>query len=68
MQDYTETSVVLTHGLAWGNFRQDDRIILPEEVWRVFESDKCNLQLLFPIQLGAIWQYPFRFEPTVEKS
>ena len=68
MQDYPNLPVVLTHGLSWGNFRQDDRIILPEAVWRVFESDKCNLQLLFPIQLGGIWQYPFKnVEPTVEE-
>ena len=42
MQEYPDLSVVLTHGLSWGNFRQDDRIILPEAVWRVFESDKCQ--------------------------
>ena len=68
LEDYPNLPVVLTHGLSWGNFRQDDRIILPEEVWRVFESDKCHLQLLFPIQLGGIWQYPFKnVEPTVEE-
>ena len=68
MQEYPDLSVVLTHGLSWSTFRQDDRIILPEAVWRVFESDKCNLQLLFPIQLGGIWQYPFKnVEPTVEE-
>ena len=68
MQEYPDLSVVLTHGLSWSTFRQDDRIILPDAVWRVFESDKCNLQLLFPIQLGGIWQYPFKnVEPTVEE-
>ena len=68
MQDYPDLSVVLTHGLSWGNFRRDDRIILPEGVWRVFESARCHLQLLFPIQLGGIWQYPFKnVEPTIQE-
>ena len=68
MERYPDVPVVITHGLSWKTFLRDDRIHLPEEVWRVFESPKCYLQLLFPIQLGGIWQYPFRnAEPTVKE-
>ena len=51
-------TVVLTHGLEWRHFIKGDRIVLPEKVWAPFENPNLHLELLFPIALGAVWDYP----------
>ncbi len=58
IERYPEATVVLTHGLNWRMFMTGDRLEFPEAVWRPFESPNTRLQLLFPIALGAVWDYP----------
>ena len=59
---------VLTHGLSWPLFVDGDRIRLPEEVWGPFENTDLNLQLLFPIGLGPVWDYPLaEVRPTIRE-
>jgi predicted TIM-barrel fold metal-dependent hydrolase len=63
---YPDVTVVLTHGLSWMMFREDDRIKLPEAVWAPFDNPKLHLQLLFPIGLGLFWDYPMaQIRPTI---
>ena len=65
MERYPEQTVVITHGLPWRSFLDGDRIRFPEEIWRVFDSPRCHLQLLIPIQMGGMWEYPWtEAEPT----
>ena len=65
---YPETTVVITHGLPWRTFLEGDRISIPEEVWEVFGSPRCNMELIIPIQMGGIWEYPWReTEPAVQE-
>ena len=64
---YPDATVVMTHGLPWRSFLEGDRIIFPDAIWDVFKSPRCNMHLLFPIQLGGIWEYPWReAESTVK--
>ena len=68
MERYPDTKVVITHGLAWPTFIGDDRIDLPEEVWVPFENPNAHLQLLFPIGLGGVWDYPMpQVRPAIEE-
>ena len=40
---------------------------LPEEVWAPFTNPKAHLQLLFPITLGGLWDYPLQqVRPVIE--
>ncbi|HEY3079849.1 MAG TPA: amidohydrolase family protein [Chloroflexota bacterium] len=67
MQRYPDVTVVLTHGLNWRLFVDGDRIQLPEEVWAPFANPRAYLQLLFPITLGGLWDYPLsQVRPVVE--
>ena len=46
----------------------DDGIDLPEDVWLPFESPNSHLQLMFPIALGGVWEYPMaEVRPTIEE-
>ena len=66
MDRYPDVTVVVTHGLNWRFFIEGDRIVLPEWVWEPFKDSKSYLQLLFPIALGAVWDYPMpQAQPTV---
>jgi predicted TIM-barrel fold metal-dependent hydrolase len=63
---YPDVTVVLTHGLEWPHFIKQDKIMLPEEVWAPFENPNLHLQMLFPISLGTVWDYPMiQIQPTI---
>jgi len=32
---------------------------LPPELWEVFKAPQCHMQLLFPIALGNLFEYPW---------
>ena len=68
MERYPEVTTVITHGIPWRAFMQDGRVRLPDAVWEVFEAPQCHLQLLIPIQMGAMWEYPWKeAEPIVRE-
>ena len=68
MERYPDVTVVITHGLAWRMFMDGDGIRLPEEVWRPFDNPNLHLQLLFPIGLGPVWDYPMpQVRPTIRE-
>jgi len=68
MERYPDVPVVLTHGLPWQSYLEDDRIVLPEEIWEVFSAPQCHMQLLLTIQMGGMWEYPWReADPTIQE-
>lgn len=68
MERYPEATVVLTHGLPWRDYVEGDRIVLPDELWRVFQGGNCYLEMLLPLRIGDIWEYPYReVEPTIHE-
>ena len=54
----SNATVVLTHGLFWGAWSHPDSIQVPEELWATFEGNDMGFQIMFPIGLGAIYDYP----------
>ena len=68
MERYPDLTVVLTHGLSWLSFQEGDRIRFPEQAWEVFKSPRCHLQLLFVIQMGGMWEYPWTQAETTVKE
>ena len=68
MERYDDVTVVMTHGLQWRLFIEKDRLALPEEVWAPFDNPRLHLQLLFPIALGGVWDYPMpQVWPAIEE-
>ncbi len=59
MERYPDVTVVITHGFPWRSYVEDGRIVLAEDLWEVFEVPQCHLQLLFAIQLGNLFEYPW---------
>ena len=59
MERYPNVTAVITHGFPWRSYIEDSRIVLPGELWDVFEAPQCHMQLLFPIQLGNLFEYPW---------
>jgi predicted TIM-barrel fold metal-dependent hydrolase len=60
MERYPDTTTVITHGLQWRSFMNSaGRVEFPPKIWDVFKSPRCHLQLLLPIQVGGIWEYPW---------
>ena len=49
---------MMTHGLQWQMFMAEDSLELPDEVFLPFDHPNLYLQFLFPIALGAVWDYP----------
>ena len=68
MDRYPDATVVVTHGLMWRMFMDGDSVHVPDEVWAPFENPNLHLQLLFPIALGNVWDYPMpQAQPTVRE-
>ena len=68
MERYPDVPVVITHGLPWRAFMDDGEIVLPDAVWDVFEAPQCHMQLLIPIGMGNLWEYPWKeAEPAVKQ-
>ena len=70
MDRYPDNKLVLTHGLSWRAFVEENSLSIPNEVLDAVPSDSPNfyLQLLFPIYLGGIWDYPMlQVRSTMEK-
>jgi len=62
MKKYPSIKVIWTHGLAWRLFVTKNGLSIPNSVYQATPVDNPNfyLQLLFPIFLGGIWDYPMR--------
>mgnify|MGYP001174720075 FL=1 len=66
---YPGLNVVVTHGLPWTAYLENGQINFPEEIWDIFKSPNCHLQILIPIQMGARWEYPWKeSEPIIKKA
>ena len=68
LKRYSDATVVLTHGLFWGAWAHPDSIRVPEELWATFEGNDMGFQIMFPIGLGAIYDYPIPQSHTVLKT
>jgi predicted TIM-barrel fold metal-dependent hydrolase len=67
MECYPDVTAVVTHGLAWRLFVDGDGLRLPDAVWAPFANPRAHLQLLFPIALGGLWDYPMpQVRPVIE--
>ena len=55
---YPDVQVVITHGVQWRLFMDETSINFPEEIWAPYQNPNVYQQFLFPIALGAIWEYP----------
>ena len=62
MKKYPSIKVIWTHGLAWRLFINNDGLSIPSSVYKAAPLSNSNfyLQLLFPIFLGGVWDYPMR--------
>ncbi|MCH7970955.1 MAG: amidohydrolase, partial [Chloroflexi bacterium] len=68
MERYPDVPVVMTHGLQWRTFMDESGVNLPDAVFEPFENPNLHLQFLFPIALGAVWDYPMpQVKPTIER-
>ena len=68
MDRYPDVTVVMTHGINWRLFIDGDGLSLPEAVWAPFENPNLHLQLMFPIALGDLWDYPMaEVRPAIEE-
>ena len=69
MDSYPDVDVVFTHGLSWRMFIDGGGLAIPDEVFDAapVENPRFHMQLLFPIFLGGIWDYPMiQVRPTME--
>jgi predicted TIM-barrel fold metal-dependent hydrolase len=69
-QKYPDVPIVLTHGLSWRAFANEDGIDVPDAVFDALPTDNPNfhIQLMFAIFFGGMYDYPMpQIRPTLEK-
>jgi predicted TIM-barrel fold metal-dependent hydrolase len=63
---YPDIPVVHTHGFPWGLLRDGNGLQLPDALFEPFRNSSASLELLFPITIGHIWDYPYKeVQPAV---
>ena len=65
---YPDVPAVLTHGFPWRLLLTKDRrgLHLPDVLFEPFRHSSAKMELLFPIALGNIWDYPYtELRPTL---
>jgi predicted TIM-barrel fold metal-dependent hydrolase len=60
MERYPDTAVLVTHGFPYRAFLDDNRLVLPDRIWEVFQNPKLHLEVSFPVRLGDLFDYPYR--------
>lgn len=66
LQCYPAIPAVLTHGFPWRFFLTEHGLELPTELFEPFQASSAKLELLLPIALGDVWEYPFvELQPTI---
>ena len=71
MERYPDMQVVLTHGLSWRSFADENGIDVPDAVYDALPIDNPNfhVQLLFAIFFGGMYDYPMpQIRPALEKA
>ena len=69
MERYPEVPVVKTHGFNWRLFSDDEKLVVPDEVYEAAPLDHpmFNIQILFAVFLQSRWDYPMpQMRPTLE--
>ncbi len=69
MERYPEVPVVKTHGFSWRLFADDEKLVVPDEVYEATPIDHPNfhIQILFAVFLQSRWDYPMpQIRPTLE--
>lgn len=70
MAKYPDIKLVLTHGLSWRAFANENGIEVPDQVYDALPIDNPNfhIQLLFAIFFGGTYDYPMpQIRPTLEQ-
>ncbi len=50
----------LTHGFPYREFPVGDRIVMPDAIWSVFDSDRVRLEVSLPIRVGDVFDHAWR--------
>ena len=69
MEKYPNVKLVLTHGLSWRAFADENGIHVPDQVYDALPIDNpsFHIQLLFAIFFGGMYDYPMpQIRPTLE--
>ena len=70
MERYPDVTVVQTHGFNWRMFADDEKLVVPDEVYEAapIEHPNYHIQLLFAVFLQRRWDYPMpQILPTMER-
>ena len=70
MERYPDVPVVLTHGLSWRSFADENGIDVPDAAYDALPTGNPNfhVQLLFAIFCGGMYDFPMRqIRPALEK-
>ena len=68
---YPSVQIVLTHGLSWRSFADENGIHVPSEAYDALPVDNPNfsVQLLFAIFFGGMYDYPMpQIRPALEQA
>ncbi len=68
MERYPDALCSITHGFPYRTFMAEGRVVLPEDIWRPFESPNLSIEVSFPVRIGDMFDFPYReIWPAIEE-
>ncbi len=59
LERYPDIPCVYTHGVPLYRFWSDGKLSIPSEIWPALEAPNVSTEVLIPILMGGLWDYPF---------
>ncbi len=56
---YPDIACVYTHGIPLYRFWSGGRLSIPSEIWDVLQAPNVHTEILIPILMGSLWDYPY---------
>jgi predicted TIM-barrel fold metal-dependent hydrolase len=56
---YPDITCVYTHGIPLYRFWSKGKLSIPSEIWNVLQAPNVYTEILIPILMGGLWDYPY---------
>ena len=59
LKRYPDIACVYTHGIPLYRFWSNGKLSIPEEIWDGLQAPNVCTEILIPILMGGLWDYPY---------
>ena len=59
LKKYPDVLSIYTHGIPLYRFWDNGKLTIPSDIWDALEAENVYTEILVPILMGGLWDYPY---------